>query len=1598
MILEDFPRISDCDWELNKTFELQPIQGALKDATFLDYDSWQNFLMVGDFEHKALVYKLDGEGNMLETIPVEGERVYTTFDTIGRIYSCATTPDFSALIIGGGDISDSTIGFAKWYTIDEDQHIEFANELYMDNNNTPFDGRVTKVVISPHGQYAILIGNFTGYAKLYIISQEGVLYLTDVPLDDDETPLDGAVQDAAFFPGRTADNYFLVGGAFTGKLIRCRYVSNHWASNKVLDFNNTVNAIIFSKRKVSGSAYGLAIGGAFDGYAFYYLTTNSGVSYTLKAQVYDSGNVPLSSPVISGASCYGEDIFVLNSSSDTLVERKGRVYGFASSQVNYISDYLTGSIIWDVKFSSDNTKLIASCDTGVYIYGLGDGSTVTISDSNRYQITQEMSYPMCGDFTDFGSKMIIGGDELKEFETGVAYTGIREIYRSDGSIRGETFKFNSTGRYGIKYTQGQSLLQVYWFDEDGGIISIDDWDQAGTAYNGVIQGAFFDPTEKVIFVYGGNEENSTGFMYTLMRKNGADDYTFATSNSYQSPVLLVEASPYVESYSDHPMYHIVVAVGYYMIREGVAVYEDTVGYGNFSNIETSNPGTPVKIVFSPNNEYIAVLYGTGSGVPTSARLYDYSTFLCTISAARHFNNCAFLNNNTQIVLWMDYPGILTTLTANEPLLYSISHSTTTTKCTMVTGIGFEIFGTYGFQLGTAVDESRNLVYCVLGRYQSSRFTDIRAVAYLINTDNTCTYLYDFYDGKNDEAFEYGNYTGLPKNLYLSQDKKTLTLGKFVYPLNIPTTESIHIANIYDITDDGVVFRGSVPNSELLPAMTQVNCQALAENKVGLTAFGINSSSSIPSYGQIIAPVWDNSIVTQEEIYADNGTLELQGSLSRCKYFEYNGQDYVLIVGDILKTKNNSGGSLYKVLDHETLSFVCNIPYNADTNYWNGKYIDYIAINQYGEFFVVRDNSPSYRFYNFVRNWDTGEIARIAFIKSETILDCPEFTLYEDRNGHDHLFLHSNEEYLDYKNNYSYQWHFAGSLSSIGSKWARILVLPRSGNDWRIVAVGNSGIAISDDNGASWSSVVDSGYNFSDIVAITVDKLVAVGGKNIFMSQDGGETFEITATLTGNYRGIAFYSNDLVLVGDSGATAYSSDGINWTENASLSSHENYTDVVYGNYYRYYVAVGNAGKIAYSSDGRFWNELDFYDSNIVYKRVAYDSNNHRFVAVGYHYIDDTYIACIAYSDTGYNWTRIDTELLHKKFNDIRWIDYARGSAETNGRFFVTCLDTPDVYESIDGIHWWPQKTNDLASMANTTNCIGGNGNIGSNVTLFGIFNGAKVYQNDVNDYSKCNFTSMGSFFDINKAEAFVDKGAKLNLRLTNSSVVYPTDTRSKDLQIHSALVVPYFLRMQGGAEAGIATFSLSENSGKPHFKYCFARNNSSIVKISGDNDLGMFSLFDTGSNLSTTDLYSCGSQGDPLTLISSIANPTSSGVPFNVFNRSGDGLLIGYNGEPQIYKANSDASSYTYVNSIYDALPKGWSFTSSSAIYSGIDLPDNESTVSIQVKYKNLTSNPWVDILTSVNYDDTSKELKIKLSPSKFLTLFTNCDIKFKFYNS
>ncbi|MBO5319023.1 MAG: hypothetical protein J6B01_04345 [Ruminococcus sp.] len=148
------------------------------------------------------------------------------------------------------------------------------------------------------------------------------------------------------------------------------------------------------------------------------------------------------------------------------------------------------------------------------------------------------------------------------------------------------------------------------------------------------------------------------------------------------------------------------------------------------------------------------------------------------------------------------------------------------------------------------------------------------------------------------------------------------------------------------------------------------------------------------------------------------------------------------------------------------------------------------------------------------------------------------------------------------------------------------------------------------------------------------------------------------------RSVTYGNGKFVAVGNSGATYYSSDGINWTAGSGTESNTLYS-VAYGN--GKFVTVGRgdeAGYISYSEDGVTWSSGSEYGDYNFYS-VTYGNN--KFVAVG-----DTGV--IYYSLTGTNWfsSNEPDEI------DLNSVTYANDKFVAVGASGYTCY-------SSDGINW-------------------------------------------------------------------------------------------------------------------------------------------------------------------------------------------------------------------------------------------------------------------------------------------------------------------------
>lgn len=151
-----------------------------------------------------------------------------------------------------------------------------------------------------------------------------------------------------------------------------------------------------------------------------------------------------------------------------------------------------------------------------------------------------------------------------------------------------------------------------------------------------------------------------------------------------------------------------------------------------------------------------------------------------------------------------------------------------------------------------------------------------------------------------------------------------------------------------------------------------------------------------------------------------------------------------------------------------------------------------------------------------------------------------------------------------------------------------------------------------------------------------------------------------------WNSVCYGNGRFVAVADqSKVSAYSTDGINWTETTWNVGHD-WSSVCYGN--GKFVAVDsfNSNIAAYSTDGVNWTETTL-PAKKNWSSVCY--GNGKFIAV----VEGSNIA--AYSEDGISWTQ--TTLPANK----DWISVCYG----NGKFVVTTNGSNVAAYSTDGITW-------------------------------------------------------------------------------------------------------------------------------------------------------------------------------------------------------------------------------------------------------------------------------------------------------------------------
>lgn len=185
-----------------------------------------------------------------------------------------------------------------------------------------------------------------------------------------------------------------------------------------------------------------------------------------------------------------------------------------------------------------------------------------------------------------------------------------------------------------------------------------------------------------------------------------------------------------------------------------------------------------------------------------------------------------------------------------------------------------------------------------------------------------------------------------------------------------------------------------------------------------------------------------------------------------------------------------------------------------------------------------------------------------------------------------------------------------------------------------VAVGQNLVTCRSTDGINWSVILN-GSSTNTVhfhcVAKGNDRIVAAGSTSSHAySTDDGRTWTTVGNMGyNNIQGIAFGAGKFVEVGDSGYIGTSTNGVDWTP-LIMGKPTHFTCVRYMN--NEFVATGRGGKIFRSQDGTSWTEIT---TNITTDILDINLYNGVYCAVGT-------IGTIYTSTDLSNWSKIPTDV--------------------------------------------------------------------------------------------------------------------------------------------------------------------------------------------------------------------------------------------------------------------------------------------------------------------------------------------------------------------
>lgn len=209
-----------------------------------------------------------------------------SFIKINRAHNRVFSPDNSKIAL-----SNEIDGKLKLYSISGNK-LKLISSVYMDNNETPFNDTANVITFSPDGTKLFVSGWFTGFCKMYSISDTEVKFIGNVYTDNSNTLFENEVE-CLFLPDSTKFILYGYSGSPVAKIYSVNETTTTFLSNIYMDNGTTVFDGYVSYAGFSSDNSVLILCGEFTGFAKRYSV--SGATITFLSNIYaDGSNTPLS--------------------------------------------------------------------------------------------------------------------------------------------------------------------------------------------------------------------------------------------------------------------------------------------------------------------------------------------------------------------------------------------------------------------------------------------------------------------------------------------------------------------------------------------------------------------------------------------------------------------------------------------------------------------------------------------------------------------------------------------------------------------------------------------------------------------------------------------------------------------------------------------------------------------------------------------------------------------------------------------------------------------------------------------------------------------------------------------------------------------------------------------------------------------------------------------------------------------------------------------------------------------------------------------------------------------------------------------------------